>query len=220
MGHFHMRSSLLFIFLLVFGCSNQESDTEMNHDSGSHETTSHDPATHDESGMVLDSSAPGLGDYSLYQIETTWVTQFGSSMQLSALAGRPQVVAMTYTSCEVSCPRIVSAMQHIQRESATDAGFVLITIDPERDSPESMLAYASKMKLGENTWNLLSSTEDDIREMAALLGVRFQQMPDGEYAHSNIITVLDKGGVIVHQQNGIASDLTQETLSMLNSMQP
>jgi len=203
-----MRIIILLIAFLWSGCSDHDSE----------KMTTHDPSMHEAGGMVLDSDIPVLGNLSLYQVESSWTNQSDSTLQLSMLAGRPQVVAMTYTSCEVSCPRIVAAMQQIQRNSTSNVGFVLISIDPDRDTSAKLRSYADKMGLDPQSWSLLTGTNDDVREMAALLGVRYQQMPDGEFAHSNIITVLDKAGVIYHQQNGIASDLTKQTQAQLATL--
>jgi len=65
---------------------------------------------------------------------------------------------------------------------------------------------------------LVRGDPDDVLEMAALLGVRFREMADGEYAHSNIITILDAQGAILYQQQGLGSDLTEKTISFLNGI--
>src|SRR5690606_24110097 len=43
---------------------------------------------------------------------------------------------------------------------------------------------------------------------AAVLNVRSQRAPSGDYAHSNLIHVLDAEGVLAHQQEGLAADPT------------
>ncbi|MDA1028957.1 MAG: SCO family protein [Bacteroidetes bacterium] len=173
---------------------------------------------HVETPMVLESDTPLAGEYSIYQVESTWINQTGAEVTLEALAGRIQIVAMTYTSCEMSCPRIVAAMKDIERQAGGKVGLVLISIDPERDSPPTLAAYSEKMGLEESAWNLLTGAPDDILEIAALLGVGYQKMPDGEFAHSNIITILNEEGVIVHQQNGIAVDLTAESVRAVQEL--
>jgi len=168
--------------------------------------------------MVLDAVQPAAGNYSIYQVESVWTNQVGLQFPLNNLAGKPQIVAMTYTSCEVSCPRIVSVMQQIGRETQDLAGFTLISIDPDRDTVQQLAGYAAKMNLDASSWNLLRGEPEDVLEMAALLGVRYQKMPDGEFAHSNMITVLNEMGVIVHQQGGLAPDLNRETVEFVREM--
>ncbi|NIQ52455.1 MAG: SCO family protein, partial [Gammaproteobacteria bacterium] len=55
------------------------------------------------------------------------------------LAGRVRVVAMVYTSCAYACPRIMLDMKRIEAELGPeyreDVGFVIVSIDPERDTP-------------------------------------------------------------------------------------
>lgn len=167
-------------------------------------------------GMVLESDEPAAGDYSIYQVESFWVTQQGETIQLSSLAGHVQVLAMTYTSCEVSCPRIVASLKQIQASTSVDTRFVLLSIDPDRDTAGQLARYASKMELENERWTLLTGQSDDVLEMAALMGVRYRRMGDGEYAHSNMITVLDESGVIIYQQNGLGTDLTLRTIEFLN----
>lgn len=157
-------------------------------------------------------------DMSLYQLTSTWTTQTGEILDLSSLAGKTRVTAMAYTSCEVACPRIVAALKSIQKKTnSDDVGFVLISIDPERDTAEALEAYARKMNLDSSNWTLLTGRPDDVLEIAALLGVRYRKMADGEFAHSNMITVLDDHGVIAHQQNGLGADLTAETAEFVSS---
>ena len=56
-------------------------------------------------------------------------------------------------------------------------------------------------------WNLLSGSADDVLEVAALLGVRYKQDATGQFMHSNLITILNSDGEIVHQQTGLNQDI-------------
>lgn len=168
--------------------------------------------------MAMEAADPAH-NMSIYQVSSEWVTEDGETVTLGTLEGKTQVVAMVYTSCEVACPRIVASMKTIQKKTDSDAvGFVLISIDPERDTPEALKAYAEKMNMDDSAWTLLTGSPDNVLELAALLGVRYRKMADGEFAHSNIITVLDAQGEIVYQQNGLGADLTRETAEFVVSL--
>ena len=52
----------------------------------------------------------------------------------------------------------------------------------------------------------MNGSAGQIRELAALLGVKYRADGDGEFAHSNIITVLDEKGEIAHRRTGIGGD--------------
>src|SRR5947209_5220405 len=80
-----------------------------------------------------------LSEKALYDITTTWVTDAGSQMGLAELRGRPQVIAMFYSSCHVACPvtvwRLKQIASSLPKEVRTQVGFVLITFDPATDTP-------------------------------------------------------------------------------------
>ncbi len=141
---------------------------------------------------------------SIYGLTSDWRDQMGDTIQLSSLAGRVRVVAMVYTSCAATCPLIVADLKRIESslpEHRRDAvGFVLVSLDPDRDSHDRLAEWAAQTRLHPARWTLLNGDDSAIRELAATLDVRYQAQVDGEFAHSNGITVLDADGVIAHQQ--------------------
>ena len=56
-----------------------------------------------------------------------------------------------------------------------------------------------------------------MRELAALLGVKYKQEAGGMFAHSNLITVLNQEGEIVHQRAGLKGGL-DETVAALTAL--
>jgi protein SCO1/2 len=58
------------------------------------------------------------------------------------------------------------------------------------------------MRLEESRWTLLRGSQEDVRELAAVLGVSYDQLETGQFVHSNLVTVLDTRGEIIHQQAG------------------
>jgi hypothetical protein len=94
-------------------------------------------------------------------------------------------------------------------------GFTLITLDTERDTPAALHAYRATRKLPADRWTLLHGAPDDTLELAALLGVKFKREASGQFAHSNLITVLNGQGEVVHQVAGLNQDI-QETVKRVN----
>jgi protein SCO1/2 len=152
-------------------------------------------------------AATPLADKSLYQLESTWTSDMGKDIKLSVLRGRPQVVAMFFTSCEYACPIIVENMKTIERampESLRDkVDFLLVSFDVKNDTVEALKAYRTKRELTTAHWSLLRGKEDDVRELAALLGINYQRDARGQFSHSNTITLLNAEGEIVFQQAGL-----------------
>lgn len=147
--------------------------------------------------------------FSIYDLESTWQDQQALTLTLGDLAGRPRVIAMVYTSCAYACPRILKDMKRIEgelRAEGIDAGYVLVSIDPARDTPQRLHEYAQSTLLEPNDWTLLTGTSDGTLELAALLGVRYRQTSEADFEHSNVITLVDAGGRIVHRQVGLNAE--------------
>src|SRR5690242_3384599 len=143
---------------------------------------------------------------SVYGLPGKWTDQNNNLAPLNSLEGKVQVVAMIFTHCGYACPRTIDNMKAIaSRLPANEkdkVGFVLISFDPERDSPQQLKAYAIAKQL-DNHWTLLHGSADQIRELSLLLDLQYNQQPDGNFSHSNAITVLDKQGIIVKRLEGL-----------------
>lgn len=145
-------------------------------------------------------------EFSIYDLASAWQDQQGLTLTLGDLQGRPRVVTMVYTSCAHACPRILQDMKRIEgelRAEGIDAGYVMVSFDPERDTPARLAEYAASTMLDPQDWTLLTGTDDGILELAALLGVRYRRVSETDFEHSNVITLLDGGGRIVHRQVGL-----------------
>ncbi|WP_179862104.1 SCO family protein [Longibacter salinarum] len=149
----------------------------------------------------------GLPETSIYQLTSTWTTQDEATVQLKNFRGRPQLIAIVYTHCGYACPMIVQNMKRVlgtlSDPERAQVGRILVTMDPERDTPKRLREFATTHDLDLADWTLLRSTDTDVRELSAVLGVRYQQEASGMFSHSSIITVVDADGVIVHQQPAI-----------------
>jgi protein SCO1/2 len=152
-------------------------------------------------------------DQSLYQLDSMWTNDAGQPVKLGALQGRVQVVVMFFARCTYACPIIVHDLKRIEaalpEPLRANTGFTLVTIDPERDTTEALHAFREGRKLPADRWTLLRGAPDDTLELAALLGVKFKREAGGQFAHSNLITVLNEQGEIIHQLVGLNQDIQQ-----------
>ena len=148
---------------------------------------------------------------SVYQIDSTWTDDAGRQAKLSSLQGGPVVLAMFFTNCEFACPVTVGNMLRIQDalppKSRAKARFVLVSFDSERDTPAALRLYRERMRLGA-AWVLLHGQPDDVCELAMVLGVKYARDNRGQFAHSNLITVLNSAGEISFQLAGLKSDVS------------
>ena len=143
-------------------------------------------------------SAPYQED-SFYNLETEWTNQDGKTVQLKEFEGHPVVLSMVYMTCPFLCPTITSDIQVIEKnipeKLRKETRFILVSFDPERDTPQTMKAFMEKRKLDPARWTLMSSKkESKLRELAGLLNFKYQKLQDGEFSHSYLIQALDRKG--------------------------
>ncbi len=164
-----------------------------------------DPHAHH---TAVEADAPA--SESLYQLDATWTDAAGKPVKLAAFRGQPVVLAMIYTSCQAVCPLLVSDVQKIERALSKPARakvrFVLVSFDPARDTPAKLQQYAKARGLPAERWSLLTGDDDAVRDLAAALGMRYRPSGGGDFAHSNLISVLDGRGVVVARQVGLGQD--------------
>ena len=154
-----------------------------------------------------------MPDDSIYHIASNWVDQDSEVVNIESFKGTVQVVSFVYTYCEHSCPIIISNLKELESllpdELNSQVNFLLISLDPKRDTPDVLSAYMEDRDLNKARWSMLNGDPDDVLELSALLGVRYRPMDaEGQdFAHSNMITVLDKEGRIQYQMKGMNENL-------------
>jgi protein SCO1/2 len=156
-------------------------------------------------------AATPLPGRSLYHLQDTWLDQHGREMRLADLRGHGVVAVMFYASCETACPILIRDALRLEQElpaaERDDTQFLMITIDPENDAPERMARYVSENGLEAPNWHFLSGSEQQTRAIASLLGVSYRAAGGGMFSHTNLITVLDRDGMVVQRTEGLARPL-------------
>lgn len=144
---------------------------------------------------------------SLYDLDLALTDQDGRATRLATLRGRPLIATMMYTSCRSECPRVTEDMRRIDTAlGPADAGrfrFVLFSLDPARDSPAALRAYAEGHHLDPARWTLYATSEEGTRDLAAVLGFRYRPDEGGQIAHSAVVFLVDPEGHVVHRQVGL-----------------
>lgn len=157
-----------------------------------------------ESETVIDSAFSGE---SIFNLTGNWHTQNNETIALSALKGKTLVMVMIYTSCKAACPRLVADMRDIEskmpKEKLDKLNFVLVSIDPEIDDPKRLKAFAIANNMNAPHWTFLQGTKTSVQEFANVLAVKYKQISPMDFSHSNIISVFNTEGELIHQQEGL-----------------
>ena len=148
---------------------------------------------------------------SIYEMPAALVDQGGRPVGLDLFRGHPVLITMFYASCPDACPLLIADLQRFERElsprARADLRIVLVSFDTARDRPEALKRLAAAHGLDTSRWRLLRASDDTVREVAAVLGIRYRRLPDGSFDHSSVVTLLDASGVAVARVEGLGQPL-------------
>ena len=140
---------------------------------------------------------------SLYQIQAPLIAQDGRAIKLDVYRGKPVLVTMFYAGCQATCPVIIDTLRSVEHKlnaaQLADLRVLLVSIDPEHDTPEALAALARERRIDTARWTLARADENDVRQIAAALGLQYRRLPDGQFSHATQISVLDARGEILAQ---------------------
>ena len=148
-----------------------------------------------------DSSAPAVaslpGD-SVLQLPGLFTDQSSKAFHLSARRGTAQLIGMFYGSCQSVCPLLIDSSVAITRalepEQRSRLRVLLVSLDPARDTPAVLARVAREHRLDLAHWTLARTDEKTVRQLAAVLNVRYRQLDTGEFNHTSALILLDRDG--------------------------
>jgi protein SCO1 len=147
---------------------------------------------------------------SIYELPGKWTTDAGEQITLAALNGQPSVLALFYTSCEMTCPKTIEALKGIESKLAPNVRerlrFVLVTIDQAMDTPKVLHRFRREHHLQESHWMLLRGSPQATFQLAEALGVSYDRGNFNRLPHSSQISLLDLDGKLVMRQTKVSGD--------------
>ena len=160
-----------------------------------------------------------LPEDSIYGLESQWIDQNGRKLQLKDFSTKPVIVSMVFLGCKYTCPLTIQDMREMEssiiKNKVTDFRMVLISIDPERDTPQAMKKFMGDRKLSEARWTIISSDPDNVRELAALMGYSYKKDKAMEFAHSMLTWVFDEQGVLRFTRNARKESISETVDALL-----
>lgn len=135
---------------------------------------------------------------SFYELPIALVDQQGKTQPLNLYRGHAVIVTLFYGSCPNACPLLIESIRATERALAAktreDLRVLMITIDPQRDTPSELAKLVSTRRIDSRRWTVARVTEDDVRLLAAVLGIQYRRLPDGEFNHASVLTLLSPDG--------------------------
>lgn len=165
-------------------------------------------------GTLIEPPLP-VTDYSLQ-------TGNGETFRLSDQQGKIVLLFFGYTSCPDVCPITLGTFKQVYEKLGKDAGkvaFVMITADPERDTPEKVAAYAAQFNpefIG------LSGDPSDLQQIWDELGVFVEKQESDSVvgylvSHTSSVYVIDQAGglVMTFPYGTSAFDIADDLIQLL-----
>ncbi|HEY1653302.1 MAG TPA: SCO family protein [Acidimicrobiales bacterium] len=117
-------------------------------------------------------------------LDASFTDQAARHVTLRQFAGKAVFLVPFLTSCQEECPVTTGALLVLEREMDAQhlerkAAIVEVTVDPGRDVPERMAAYA---KLTGVDWSLLTASRATIAALWRFFGIYYQVVPEGSPA--------------------------------------
>lgn len=119
---------------------------------------------------------PALDDFSDEQFELT--DQNGESVIFpDDFEGSPVVMGFIYTHCPDICSFITANVKKVLEEigNTQNTQFILVTFDPERDTPEVLKNYAQAFDMDREPFHFLTGDSETINQFMERMSVRIQE---------------------------------------------
>lgn len=157
-------------------------------------------------GTLVDASGPP---------EEFVLESANGEVHLSDFRGDLVVMYFGYTNCPDFCPATLSKLAKVRERLGDDADRIqvmMISVDPERDSPERLAQYMSAF---DDSFVGVTGDEETLRGIASQFGIFFQKAPGGDASgytvdHTTTLVVLDKEG---RQRLFLPYDLTVDQVA-------
>jgi protein SCO1 len=163
--------------------------------------------------FVQDHSAIGLS-----VPEFTLVDQDGTTRTHQLFEDRITILDFMFTHCPFACPGMTMAMSDLARRlEGTGVQFVSISVDPARDTPEQLKAYAVRNGVDTSRWHFLTGDLGTI-EKIAVQSLQFLVQPD----ERTMITLPDGSEManVIHPTKFILVGPGREVLGFYESSFP
>jgi protein SCO1/2 len=175
-----MKALIILIFslpILLFGCSDQAAKSGKN---------------------VISGSAEIGGPFNLINQDNLLVTE-------NDFLGKPQLIYFGFSYCPDICPTALQKMGSVQEKLDPDGdliNYLFISVDPERDTSESLKLYVESDGFPKGLNGLTGSKEQiDIAKLAYKVYSQRVSLSDSEVDytvdHSDIMYFMDENGIFM-----------------------
>lgn len=144
------------------------------------------------------------------------VNETGQPVELASLKGNVVVYDFIFTNCAGTCPMMTAAMRRVTAKVGKDAPvrFVSISVDPKRDTPPVLAAYAQRVR-NDPRWTFLTGDWPTIKHLSV---DGFKLATDDQLLHSAKFAVADKNGVVREYVSSLEDDAVEHVARTVSDL--
>lgn len=156
-------------------------------------------------GLAAEASARARASY-LAGIEPApelgLTDQSGHVVRVADLRGRVVLLSFVYTRCPGACPIVVHKYEELAQAFSARGWLgdrvrlVLVTLDPEHDTPAALWEFADQLKASNDQWHFLTGSPAQIRQALDRYHIWRARRPDGVIDHVLRIYLIDNHGQV------------------------
>jgi protein SCO1/2 len=139
-----------------------------------------------------------ISDTSYYQVpEFELINQDSMTFTQEEVEGKVYVSYFFFTSCPATCPVMTDAMKRVYKVVGDQTDFAVLahTVDPKRDTPSKLTAFAHKNEIVYDNWDFLTADEAYIYDLGMhgyYLSMGKHDQAPGGFIHSSKFILLDR----------------------------
>lgn len=154
-------------------------------------------------------------------VPDTTLESAAGPVSLTDFAGQYTYLYFGYTFCPDICPTSLATLKQVQDglgEQSDEMAVVMVTVDPERDTPERLAEYMAHF---DGSFVGLSGTDEQITEVGAPFGLYYARNAGSEATgylvdHTSRIYLIDRAGnARVAYAHGTTAEAMQRDLEHL-----
>ncbi|MGE3533662.1 MAG: SCO family protein [Parachlamydiales bacterium] len=143
------------------------------------------------------------------------VNQENKIVSLEQFKGKPVLITFAFAHCQSMCPMVIEKSKQALKDFPK-LPFLIVTLDPWRDTPSSLPTLKTNWKLDDHAHVLSAHKVETVINTVKAFKVPFERnTKSGEVTHPGLIFLIDSDGRIAYTFNNPPANWIQEGIRRL-----
>lgn len=133
-----------------------------------------------------------------YELPNIFTNDRGKVLHLAEWTGKPMILTMEYSNCRFMCSTTFTQLKEVQAaadKKKINIDFVIISLDPDNDTPEAWQQYRKTKDIERDNWHLLTGSKATTKEIASLIGIKYWSMDENILHDFKVVRLNAKGEI-------------------------